>query len=60
MTNQQNRIEEGWKLVDDFDKAAQTWGWEKDQGHGSAVAVAEKAYDEALEKLNKFIRENTK
>lgn len=38
-------------LVEDFDNAARTWGWEQDQGWGARVGVAQDAYTKAKNAL---------
>lgn len=42
-------------LVEAFDWAAKTWGWEEDQGTGPRVDKAEADYKEAKAKLLAYI-----
>lgn len=39
------------RYVDQFDEAAQVWGWESDQGSGKSVQEAEAWYKEAKAQL---------
>ena len=41
--------------IKDFDEAAQSWGWESDQGSGSRVDESNKEYDATKDALVKRI-----
>lgn len=43
------------RAVDNFDDAAQHWGWEKDQGTGTGVDAAKDTYEKCRRALNKRI-----
>lgn len=42
-------------LIDSFAESAKTWGWESDQGTGSAVDRAEKMYKDDFSALRKRV-----
>lgn len=44
------------KLIEDFSQAAQSWGWEADQGNGSGVDAAEKEFNRSKASLTDRIR----
>jgi len=48
------------KLLDEFDSAAQTYGWEIDQGGGKAVDNAIEDHKKARIKLEKYIMRKIK
>lgn len=54
------KLEEALDLVDELDKAAQSWGWEADQGFGSSVDRANSRHSRALSALENFLKENLK
>lgn len=41
------------EALDRFDMAAQSWGWEQDQGYGSSVDDSEGFYNESRKILEK-------
>lgn len=41
--------------IDRFDHAAQTWGWEADQGYGKRVDDAKAVYEQTKAELEMFI-----
>jgi hypothetical protein len=43
------------KLIREFDKAAQHWGWQEDQGWGNAVTSAEVEHRKAFDRLREYI-----
>lgn len=53
-----SRIAEGIALIEAFSQAAQSWGWESDQGHGSAIDRANDEFKRTRKELYDFIRKN--
>lgn len=43
------------ELLENFDEAAQDYGWERDQGSFGAAARSQKEYEEKKENLEKYI-----